>query len=362
MIRGLFPQRMVTPPGPYQEVLIPTFAQMKKPGTSRPLLLFYVLVIYVILQFAWWAYLLIKTNNQVADLHNQILNYNIVTDPKLSDPAAVITAKETLDQELHKRWLMIAGEGAVFFLLLSWAIVRTRASFKREALLAERQKNFLLSVTHELRSPLASIGLQAETLLKRDLPKEKQSQILSNVLEDTERLNALIGNILLAARIDNHSFTIQKGEHDLSGFIEQLARKIASGVGQQHKFNFNITKNISVSFDEMAAHSVFANLMENAVKYAPPHSEIDVTLAKSDGRISIAVADRGKGIPDKEKQTVFERFYRTGQEETRSTKGTGLGLYIAKYLSRLHGWNINVRDNNPTGTIFTVEIPVTQNE
>lgn len=353
---------METPPGPYQEALIPTFAVMKKPRTSRPLLLFYVLVVYVILQFAWWAYLLIKTNNQVSDLHNQILNYQIVTDPNLKDPTVVIQAKENLDQELHKRWLMIAGEGAVFFLLLSWAIVRTRAGFKREALLAERQKNFLLSVTHELRSPLASIGLQAETLLKRDLPKEKQSQILSNVLEDTERLNALIGNILLAARIDNHSFTIQKNKHDLSEFLEQLSRKIAAGVGHQHKFNINITKNISASFDELAAHSVFANLVENAVKYAPPQSEIDVSLTKSRERILLSVADHGKGIPDKEKQTVFERFYRAGQEETRSTKGTGLGLYIVKYLSNLHGWNITVRDNNPTGAIFTVEIPVIQNE
>ena len=146
---------------------------MNKPKTPRPLVLFYVLVAYVLLQFSWWAYLLIKTNNQVADLQAQLLNYSIITDQTLSTQS-LIEAQQQLDADLHKRWMMILGEGAVFLVLLTWAIMRTRVGFRRESLLAERQKNFLLSVTHELRSPLASIGLQAETLLKRDLPKEKQ--------------------------------------------------------------------------------------------------------------------------------------------------------------------------------------------
>jgi len=331
---------------------------MNKPRIPRPLLLFYVLVMYVLLQFSWWAYLLVRTNNQVADLQARILTHEVMTDDPQSTVTALYEAKGKLDSDLHKRWMMILGEGAVFIVLLSWAIARTRSGFKRESLLAERQKNFLLSVTHELRSPLASIGLQAETLLKRELPKEKQTQILTNVLEDTERLNALIGNILLAARIDNHSFTIQKYARDLSEFTEQLARKIAAGVGQYHSFVYHIAKNADVKFDDLAAHSIIANLLENAVKYSPAGSVITVSLVKKEKHFLLSVADLGKGIPDREKQTVFERFYRTGNEETRSTKGTGLGLYIAGYLAAMHGWSISVSDNKPNGSIFTVEIPV----
>lgn len=254
---------------------------------------------------------------------------------------------------------MIIGEGVVFLTLLVWAIQRTRIAFRREELLAERQKNFLLSVTHELRSPLASIGLQAETLMKRDLPKEKQSQILANVLEDTERLNALIGNILLAARIDTAAFVLQKSKRNFSDFTEQLAGKIAQGVGQHHEFRLKIEKEIEIAFDDVAAHSVIANLIENACKYSKAGNPIEISLKKKDNRLQLSVADQGKGIPDSFKKTVFERFYRTGNEETRSTKGTGLGLYIANYLSEMHGWKISITDNKPQGSIFTVEIPLT---
>ncbi len=318
---------------------------MNKPQTPRPLLLFYVLVVYVLLQFSWWAYLLIRTNNHVAELQRQ----NTVS----------LVAPEKIESDLNKRTLMIIGEGAVFMILLVWAIQRTRVAFRREAMLAERQKNFLLSVTHELRSPLASIGLQAETLIKRDLPKEKQMQILSNVLEDTERLNALIGNILLAARIDTAEFTLQKSKRDLSAFVEQLTDKIAHGVGQQHKFNLQVQQEVEIEFDDVAMHSIIANLLENAAKYSKVGSEITVSLVNKETNVVLSIADEGKGIPDSFKQTVFERFYRTGSEETRSTKGTGLGLYIANYLAEMHGWKIGITDNKPQGSIFTVDIPNT---
>lgn len=333
---------------------------MKKPAISRPLFLFYVLVGYVLLQFSWWAYLLITTNNRVTELQYENLNYQVTTDPAISSTQELLTQKAYLDKELHKRWMMIVGEGAVFLLLLSWVIDRTRSGFKREAMLAERQKNFLLSVTHELRSPLASIGLQAETLMKRELTKEKQTQILGNILDDTGRLNALIGNILLAARIDNHSFSLQKTKRNLSDFVIALTEKIAAGVGQHHQFSTHVEQNIEVVFDELAAHSVIANLLENAIKYSPAGSAISVDLRQSQNKFLLSVADNGRGIPDAEKKTVFERFYRTGNEETRSTKGTGLGLYIANYLAAMHGWKIRISDNQPAGTVFTIEIPIEQ--
>ena len=87
---------------------------MKRPGPSRPLLLFYVLVVYVLLQFSWWAYLLVKTNTQVTELQYQLLNSNIVTDAGTLSVTDLVASKESLDRELHKRWMMIVGEGLVF--------------------------------------------------------------------------------------------------------------------------------------------------------------------------------------------------------------------------------------------------------
>jgi signal transduction histidine kinase len=314
----------------------------------------------VLLQFSWWTYLLVRTNNQVADLQREILEQQIGASGDLVTTSMILEKQHKLDDDLHKRWMMILGEGAVFIVLLSIAIVRTRNGFRKEALMAERQKNFLLSVTHELKSPLASIGLQTETLIKRDLPKEKQSMILSHVLEDTERLNSLIGNILLAARIDSHVFSINPQSGNFSEFLELLCAKLAAGVGQHHKITANIEGNIHLDFDNQAAHSIVTNLLENAIKYSPQNSEVSVNLKKESGNVLCSIADQGRGIPSHLKESIFERFYRSGSEETRSTKGTGLGLYISRELADLHGWKINVDDNPGGGTIFTINI-VTKN-
>lgn len=330
-----------------------------RPG-SRPLVLFYVLVFYVLLQFSWWTYLLVRTNNQVADLQREILQQQLGASGNLVSSSLIIEKQQKLDDELHKRWMMIFGEGAVFIVLLTIAIVRTRNGFRKEALMAERQKNFLLSVTHELKSPLASIGLQAETLIKRDLPKEKQSMILSHVLEDTERLNSLIGNILLAARIDSHVFAINPQSGNFSEFLETLCNKLAVGVGQHHKVVRDIESGIHLEFDNNAAQSILTNLIENAFKYSPANSVVKVTLNRNATTVVCSISDQGKGIPIHQRNSIFERFYRTGSEETRSTKGTGLGLYITRELAELHRWKINVADNPEGGTIFSINISLSK--
>lgn len=330
-----------------------------RPG-SRPLVLFYVLVFYVLLQFSWWTYLLVRTNNQVAELQREILQYKLGASDNLVSSSLLLEKQKQLDDELHKRWMMIFGEGAVFILLLTIAIIRTRNGFRKEALMAERQKNFLLSVTHELKSPLASIGLQAETLIKRELPKEKQSMILSHVLEDTERLNSLIGNILLAARIDSHVFAINPQSGNFSEFLESLCNKLSAGVGQHHNVVREIESNVHFDFDNNATHSIFTNLIENAFKYSPAGSTVKVQLKRNGSSVICSISDQGKGIPLHQRKSIFERFYRTGSEETRSTKGTGLGLYITRELTELHGWKINVADNPEGGTIFTINISLSK--
>ncbi|MFM2018996.1 MAG: hypothetical protein RL007_2652 [Bacteroidota bacterium] len=330
-----------------------------RPG-SRPLVLFYVLVFYVLLQFSWWTYLLVRTNNQVADLQREILQQQLGASGNLVSSSLIIEKQQKMDDELHKRWMMIFGEGAVFIVLLTIAIVRTRNGFRKEALMAERQKNFLLSVTHELKSPLASIGLQAETLIKRDLPKEKQSMILSHVLEDTERLNSLIGNILLAARIDSHVFAINPQSGNFSEFLETLCSKLSVGVGQHHKVVREIESGIHLEFDNNAAQSILTNLIENAFKYSPANSVVQVKLNRNATYVVCSISDQGKGIPIHQRNSIFERFYRTGSEETRSTKGTGLGLYITRELAELHKWKITVADNPEGGTIFSINIPLSK--
>ncbi|MFH1004333.1 MAG: ATP-binding protein [Bacteroidota bacterium] len=315
---------------------------------SHSLLFFYILVAYVLIQFAWWSCLLIKQNNEIYRLKSEI---NLLHH---ENPQLVIEKENELEKKLHLRWLMIAGEGMVFIILLAIAFWRVRSTFKKEMELISRQKNFLLSVTHELSSPIASVKLQLETLLKRELDKEKVKEILGNAITDTERLNKLVKNILLAAKIDNSVFELHREKINLSDFFNTEILQIVQSLYPKQEITFHIQPDIFFSIDKTSFFSIILNLLENAVKYSPQNSIIEIILKQEANRIIFSVQDEGTGIPEEEKQNIFKKFYRIGNEEVRMTKGTGLGLYIVKYLVEQHGGKISVKNNFPKGSIFKI--------
>lgn len=196
---------------------------MNSKGKSRPLFWFYLLVVYIMIQFIWWSYLMVQLNNEIYHLKTQV---NLLQG---ESPDEIVANGNVLNARLKTRWIMIASEGSVFIALLLLGIFQIRKTFKKEAALTQQQNNFLLSVTHELKSPIASAKLQLQTLEKRDLDRAKQKEIIANAISDTERLNNLVENILLAAKIENSVYTLYKEEVDLSQYItEGLTQSIAS--------------------------------------------------------------------------------------------------------------------------------------
>ncbi|MBI4945696.1 MAG: two-component sensor histidine kinase [Bacteroidetes bacterium] len=319
-----------------------------QPKSSRPLFLFYILVAYVLVQFAWWGYLMIQQNNEIYQLKSTI---NLLHH---EDPQLVIEQGNALEKKLHSRWMMITGEGLVFFILLSIAFLRVRNTFHKEAELASHQKNFLLSVTHELKSPIASAKLQLETLLKHDLEKEKQKELLTNAISDTERLNKLVENILLASKIENKAHALHRENVNLSEYLEEGMKQTILKFNPKQKVTLDIQPNVFYSIDKTTFPSIILNLFENSVKYSPAHSMIKIILKEQGNGVVLSVSDEGVGIPDAEKQNIFKKFYRVGNEETRKEKGTGLGLYIVKYLAEEHLGTVLVKNNSPRGTMFEI--------
>ncbi len=315
---------------------------------SRPLFWFYILVGYVLVQFVWWAYLMVSLNGEVNSLQNQInlLNGNSAEE--------VIKLGNELNDKLHKRWLMISGEGAVFIALLLVGIVQVRKSFKREQKLTEQEKNFLLSVTHELKSPIASSKLQLQTLLKHNLEKEQQQKMLNNAIEDTNRLNNLVENILLAAKVENPNYMLQKEKCNISQITKDVVGKLKNTYDAKANISLTVEPDIYLNVDKSYFPSIVLNLVENAMKYAPEDSSINLTLRKSANNVICNVIDEGVGISDAEKKNVFNRFYRVGNEETRSAKGTGLGLFIVDQLVKQHNGSIVIKDNQPRGCNFEI--------
>ncbi len=253
------------------------------------------------------------------------------------------------------RMAMVMGEGSVFLFLLCVGAYFIHASIKKEDKLHERQQNFLLSVTHELKSPLAAIKLSLQTIVKRDLEKQMQLSLLNNSLKDIERLDDLVENMLLATKIESRTYSFPKEEFNFSELVVKITDRLqVHSCGNEQLINANIQSGIKVVGDQFALSSVVTNLVENAVKYSGPCAEVAVELCQIDGKPVLTVSDKGLGIPDGEKMLIFDKFYRVGDENVRKSKGTGLGLFIVKEVLQNHDADISVKDNVPQGAIFEV--------
>lgn len=255
----------------------------------------------------------------------------------------------------NKRWMVI-GEGSVFLSLLLWGTLVMIRAYRKEMHLARQQKNFLLSITHEFKSPLAAIKLYLQTILRHDLEKEKTKSFINSAINDTERLNNLVENALLANLIDHKGYSFNKEDVNFSALIRLMTQKFQQMPGHTN-LTVQIEDGLHIYADKNAMTLLINNLLENAWKYSKNEKNIFVHGSSKDQWVVMEIRDQGIGIPDNEKRKIFNKFYRIGNEETRSTKGTGLGLFICKYIVDQHNAKIQIIDNVPNGTIVKVELP-----
>ena len=249
---------------------------------------------------------------------------------------------------------MIVGEGTVFLLILLFGIYQVRKSIRKETALASQQSNFILSVSNELKTPIAATKLQLQTLLKHDLERDKQKELLNNALLETGRLNKLVDNVLMANQIENNNLSLQNEKLNLSELIELTVHRYFSEGINNSEIRLNLDHNVYMEGDKELLPSVIINLIENAYKYSFDKVEIEVVLKKLDQGFLLKIMDKGFGIPDKDKEQVFLKFFRGGNDQTRKSKGTGIGLFIVKSICDLHQLKISVTDNQPKGSVFQI--------
>ena len=252
---------------------------MKK-GTN---LFFILLSSYVILQFLLWGYHLIDLSQQV----------------------------DSANSTANRRVLMIIGEGSVFFLILLFGIWRIRKSIQNDLQLSFRQTNFILSVTHELKTPLATKKILLQTLLKHPLDETKRIELLKKTLTENQRLELMIENILHAARLENKAI---KPEKSFLGFLAFCMPII----DRYHKINgvnfieLQYATDVEINADPFMLEAILINLLENAIKYAGIQSSIVVYFFQENNSFVFGVKDLGPGIPKDQREQIFEKFYRIG--------------------------------------------------
>jgi two-component system, OmpR family, phosphate regulon sensor histidine kinase PhoR len=257
-----------------------------------------------------------------------------------------------LKAKQQRQVLMYITEALVMMGLLFWGIIWIYRNLQNRLKLKKQQSNFLLSITHELKTPIASIKLYLETLRKRDLPKEQSSLIILNSLNDVERLRDLVENVLLAAQLDSHKYEPQLFETNLSELITDIVNRYSTPRNLESRLNLNIEKDVFLTTDKEGFEVIVNNLLSNAVKYSPADGKIDLLLRTDGKKVTFSVSDEGIGVSAADKEMLFNQFYRAGDEETRKSKGTGLGLFIVKNLLNILGGEIKVKDKQNKGTTF----------
>jgi K+-sensing histidine kinase KdpD len=249
---------------------------------------------------------------------------------------------------------MIMGEGLVFALSIIGGLILINRAFWKELELNKNTNNFLLSVTHELKTPLSTLSLINKTLINKDLPEGKQKELLATAMEESSRLESLVNNILTAAQMEQH-YVFNFESTDLTALIAERIDRYGR-LNPDYAFEFNASDNCHLEIDKEAFVKLIDNLLDNAVKYSPSGSRISVSLAQMGNKVVLRFTDMGSGIADTEKTRVLEKFYRIGNEETRETKGTGLGLFIVREIVAAHKGKMSISDNHPNGTIIEIRL------
>lgn len=330
---------------------------LKKLKYTKPRNIFFVLVIYIFTMSLWWMFLLINKNNKLyaEKFENQ---KQIVISEKLTYTQVVLEViAEKLDKKREKQNRMIISEGLVFLLLLAFGSFKIYGYLEKEITLNQKQRNFLLSITHELRSPLTAIQLSVETVKNRFLEKEKQNELLANALTDVDRLKGLVDNLLMGAKIERETIEFAKNPINISKLIKSISNRFEQINKNKRKIVVNTPTNIFVKGDKSVLTSIFTNLIDNALKYSSSNSTIFVNTEFKSNRFLVKIIDEGVGIPPNERSKIFDKFYRIGSEDTRNAIGTGLGLYIVKELVEMNKGSISYKANQPQGSIFEVDLP-----
>ncbi len=268
------------------------------------------------------------------------------------------TLQAISDRFVRTSFMILGG----LSLVLAFGLWLTYRNVSKEIALARLKSDFVSNVSHELRTPLSLIRLYAETLeMGRLKTPEKFQEYYQIIRKESERLTALINNILDFSRIEAGRKEYDFRETDLRELVRNTLESYRYQI-EQHGFTLEekIEPVPPVRVDREAVARSVVNLVNNALKYSQDRKYIGVNLYKENGSVKLEVIDHGIGIPDKEQEKIFEKFYRVGDPLVHNTKGSGLGLSLVRHIAHAHGGDVSVDSTPGQGSKFTIVLPIQQ--
>jgi two-component system sensor histidine kinase CiaH len=322
---------------------------LTKRKLARATFIYWMLLIYIVAALVWWFISLERQNDQMKDY--KVLQLNATIDSTIS-PGLYATEFRQIEKVFKRNRTKYVSEGTVFLGLLALGALFVYRSVQRQFNLQQQQQNFMMAVTHELKTPISVVKLNLETLQKYTLDPQKQKRLIHTTLEETARLNFLTNNILISSQLEGGGYAISKEELDLSALLDESIKDFRTRYPDRI-FISEIAPDTDIKGDPLLLQMLINNLVENAIKYSSRENPIKASL-KMDNVVKLFISDEGPGIPDEEKKKIFQKFYRIGNEATRKTQGTGLGLYLCNKIAADHNADILVTNNTPSGSTFVV--------
>ena len=305
--------------------------------------LFHPILVFIGVQIAWiglmivWVYWYFENRQNLAEFTKKL-------------------PPELLESDFN--WIVLL-EGGVLMLVILAGVYVIFVYWNKQSRLYQLQSNFISSVSHELKSPLASIQLYLETLKYQKVSSEEAEDFVETMLSDTERLSDLIDNILESSKSDPKSMQSQFSSVDIVSFLQEtIAHHQKLFEDKQCVIQLKFNDYVKVSIDGRAMRMVFNNLIANALRYSPAGTVLTIAVRRDQKFCIIDFIDQGFGFDKKELKKVFKKFYRVQNQETQNIEGAGLGLYISRQIIKNHKGKINVfSEGRGKGTHFMLSLP-----
>ena len=314
---------------------------------------YWLLLLYIVAALVWWFVSLEKQNQHITDLRYSELNSQKAT----LDPQNFDRQLYKIDNDSKRNTEKYIAEGVTFLILILIGAFFVYRSVRKQFRVQQQQQNFMMAITHELKTPISVAMLNLETLQKYQLDAEKQKKLIRMTLQETSRLDTLINNILVSSQLEGGGYVFSKEELDFSSLFKDCIRDAKTRYPERN-FIEDIEPEIEIAGDPLLLQLLISNLIENAVKYSPKEKPIICKLNRPGKDVLMNIIDEGIGIADTEKTKIFEKFYRTGNESTRKTQGTGLGLYLCRKIAGDHNADISVTNNIPSGSNFAIHFHI----
>lgn len=353
----------------------------KRSSTVVLQIVFLVILLVSIGQVTWWIIDNLKYSAHVrdsvsalyvreAEVANELADAGISSAELhdlfphvVTDGGRLVVNQAAIDSLVTARYHRVnrmGWEGTFFLVVLICAMGVIAKAIRQDSMFRSRQRNFIAAVTHELKSPLASLQLAAETLTLREPTPDDFKRLTGRMMSDIARLNGLVTNVLDASRLETESVRTTGSivlADELTGAVAEI-RDRARAAGLVLELN-NETR-ATIQADPLGVRTVLRNVLDNAIKAtaAVDEGRIEIIARDLEGQVQVVVSDNGIGFRPEESKRLFERFFRPGNELRRETQGTGLGLFIVKRLMELDGGTALARsEGHGKGAAFVLSWP-----